>query len=81
LRVFTPLQAAEYAEVEASIEKTLNDLRSRHLRVHSETVLGYPTEKIIEYAESQLPDLIVMGAKGHDLLGGLPGSVVMNVVC
>jgi nucleotide-binding universal stress UspA family protein len=80
LRVFTPLQGAEYAEVEASVEKTRNYLRSHHLHAHSETSLGYPAEKIIEFAEAHPPDLIVMGAKGHGLLGGLPGSVVTNVV-
>jgi nucleotide-binding universal stress UspA family protein len=81
LRVFTPLDAAEYANVEDAIEQTKNLLKSRHLHYHTETRLGYPTEKIIEYANQHHPDLIVMGAKGTGAnLGLLLGSVAMNIV-
>jgi nucleotide-binding universal stress UspA family protein len=80
LRVFTPLEGAEYATVEAEAEKTKNLLKSRHFHFHSELVLGYPSDKIIEYAGEHNPDLIVMGAKGAGLLGGLLGSVAANVV-
>ena len=80
LRVFTPLEGAEYAAVEAEAEKTKNLLKSRHLHFHSELVLGYPSDKIIEYAGEHNPDLIVMGAKGAGLLDGLLGSVAANVV-
>jgi nucleotide-binding universal stress UspA family protein len=80
LRVFTPLEGAEYATVEAEAEKAKNQLKSRHLHFHSELVLGYPSDKIIEYAGEHNPDLIVMGAKGAGLLNGLLGSVAANVV-
>jgi nucleotide-binding universal stress UspA family protein len=81
LRVFTPLEAAEYADVEESLAHTKNLLKSRHLHYRSETRLGYPTEKIIEFAHEQHPDLIVMGAKGTGAnLGLLLGSVAMNIV-
>ncbi len=80
LRVFTPLEGAEFAAVEAEAEKTNNLLKSRHLHFHSELVLGYPPEKIIEYASQHHPDLIVMGAKGAGVLDGLLGSVAANVV-
>lgn len=80
LRVFTPIEGAEYATVEAEAEKTKNLLKSRHLHFHSELMLGYPSEKIIEYAGEHNPDLIVMGAKGAGLLDGLLGSVAANVV-
>lgn len=81
LRVFTPLEAAEYGEVEESIVHTKNLLKSRHLRTHSEICLGYPTEKIIEYAGEHHPDLIVMGARGTGAnLGLMLGSVAMNIV-
>lgn len=80
LRVFTPIEGAEYASVEAEAEKEKNLLKSRHLHFHMEMILGYPSEKIIEYANGHNPDLIVMGAKGTNLLGGLLGSVVANVV-
>ena len=81
LRVFTPLEAAEFTEVEESIAHTKNLLKSRHLHVHTEIKLGYPTEKIIEYANEHHPDLIVMGAKGTGAnLGLVLGSVAMNIV-
>jgi nucleotide-binding universal stress UspA family protein len=80
LRVFTPIEGAEYSTVEAEAEKTKNLLKSRHLHFRSELVLGYPSDKIIEYAGEHNPDLIVMGAKGAGLLGGLLGSVAANVV-
>jgi nucleotide-binding universal stress UspA family protein len=80
LRVFTPLEGAEYAAVEAEAEKEKNLLKSRHLHFRSELVLGYPSEKIGEYAAEHNPDLIVMGAKGAGLLDGLLGSVAANVV-
>lgn len=81
LRVFTPLEAAEYVDVEKSLEHAKNLARSRHLHVRAETRLGYPTEKIIEYASEHHPDLIVMGARGTGAnLGLLLGSVAMNVV-
>ena len=80
LRVFTPIEGAEYATVEVEAEKTKNLLKSRHLRFRSELVLGYPSDKIIEYAGEHNPNLIVMGAKGAGLLDGLLGSVAANVV-
>jgi nucleotide-binding universal stress UspA family protein len=80
LRVFTPLEGAEYASVEAEAEKEKNLLKSRHLHFRMEMILGYPSEKIIEYANEHNPDLIVMGAKGAGLLDGLLGSVAANVV-
>jgi nucleotide-binding universal stress UspA family protein len=81
LRVFTPLDAAEYASIEVALEHTRNLLKSRHLRVRTEARLGYPTGKIIEYANEHHPDLIVMGARGTGAnLGLLLGSVAMNVI-
>ena len=80
LRVFTPVQGAEYATVAESVTRTMNFLRSRHLRSHSEVALGYPAEKIIEFANISHPDLIVMGAKGSGLFAGMLGSVAMSIV-
>lgn len=80
LRVFTPLEGSEYSIVEAEAEKTKNLLKSRHFHFRSEMLLGYPSEKIIEYAREHTPDLIVMGAKGAGILDGLLGSVAANVV-
>ncbi len=81
LRVFTPLEAADYADVEESLAHTKKLLQSRHLHVRTTFQLGYPTEKIIDYASEHHPDLIVMGARGTGAnLGLVLGSVAMNVV-
>lgn len=81
LRVFTPIEAAEYSQVAESIQKTTNFLRGRHLRAHTEVMLGYPVEKIVEYASDHHPDLIVVGAKGAGAtLGGYIGSTAMSIV-
>jgi nucleotide-binding universal stress UspA family protein len=81
LRVFTPVQATEMAVVEGALEKTKNLLRSRHLRVHPELVLGYPAQKIIDYAEEHHPDLVVVGAKGlRSVPDVLLGGVAMHIV-
>ena len=44
-------------------------------------MLGYPAEKLIEYAEQHRPDLIVVGAQGlRATLGILLGGVAQQVV-
>jgi nucleotide-binding universal stress UspA family protein len=51
------------------------------LNVESELVLGYPAEKLVEYSEQHLLDLIVVGAKGlRATLGILLGGVAQQVV-
>jgi nucleotide-binding universal stress UspA family protein len=81
LRVFTPVQATEMPKLEEALAKTANLLKSRHLHVRREMVLGYPAQRIIEYAETSQPDLIVVGAKG---LRAVPeillGGVAMHIV-
>ena len=81
LRVITPLQAAEHIAFENSLEATRSALSKKGLDAQSELLLGYPAEKIIEYAESLCPDLIVLGAKGlRSTLGILLGGVAQQVV-
>jgi nucleotide-binding universal stress UspA family protein len=80
LRVFTPLEGSEYARVEAEAEKTKNLLKSRHFHFQSKLIQGYPTEKLMKYAEENSPDLIVMGGKAAGTLGGLLGNVATDVV-
>lgn len=81
LRVFTPAQVSEYNQVQRSMERTTNLLKSRHFHFHTETRLGYPVEKIIKYAGETQPDLIVMGARGASgAVLSAPGSVAMSVV-
>ena len=80
LRVFTPLEGSEYGRVEADAEKTKNLLENRHLHFQSKLVLGYPTDKIIEYAQENDPDLVVLGSKPAGVLGRLLDNVATNIV-
>lgn len=81
IRVFSALQTAEYKAIEDGLERTKHLLMSRHLRVKTEMLMGYPSDKIIEYAEDTNPDLIVMGAKGQRATLGIPlGGVAMHIV-
>jgi len=81
LRVLTPLQAAEHSAIESALEITRKLLIKKGLSADAELLLGYPAEKIIEYAEENQPDLIVMGAKGlRSTLGILLGGVAQQVV-
>jgi len=81
LRVSMPTQTAELAMIEERLNHTRDLLKSRHLHVHAELLLGYPSEKILEYAEQHHPDIIVMGAKGlRSAIGLQLGGVAMHLV-
>jgi len=81
IRVFSALQTAEHKAIEDGLQRTKNLLMSRHLHVKTELLMGYPSDKIIEYAEETHPDLIVMGAKGQRATFGIPlGGVAMHIV-
>jgi nucleotide-binding universal stress UspA family protein len=79
--VFTPLQTSDHERLRKSLENAQACLYRRGLDVNTELVLGYPAEKIIEFAEQTKPDLIVLGAKGlRATLGILLGGVAQQVV-
>jgi nucleotide-binding universal stress UspA family protein len=81
LGVITPVQAAEHVKFDSVLERTTNSLISRSLDADGELLLGYPAEKVIEYADVHKPDLIVLGAKGlRSTLGILLGGVAQQVV-
>lgn len=80
IRVMTPLQAAEHVTFETALDETKRLLDVTGLEISSELILGYPAEKIIEYAEEYGPDLILLGAKGlRATLGILLGGVAQQV--
>ena len=81
LRIFMPAQTGELSMIEETLNHTRDILKSRHMHVHTELLLGYPSEKILEYAEQHHPDLIVMGARGLRSAVGLQlGGVAMHLV-
>ena len=80
LRVFTPLQTGEVSLIEETLHRTRDLLKSRHMHVHAELLLGYPSEKILEYAEEHHPDIVVMGARGlRSAIGLQLGGVAMHL--
>ena len=86
LVVFTPLMAGDQGPLRDSMEQAHAFLESKCFRVTSEMVLGYPAEKLMEYAELLQPDLILLGAKGLRsafgiLLGGVAQQIVEYACC
>jgi nucleotide-binding universal stress UspA family protein len=81
LRVFGSQQATEAFSLEAAVKESCTLLRDKGFQADSELLLGYPAEKIIEYADQHHPDLIVLGAKGlRATLGILLGGVAQQVI-
>ena len=81
LRVFGSQQATEAFQLEAALEETCSVFRAKGFQADPELLLGYPAEKIIEYADHHYPDLIVLGAKGlRATLGILLGGVAQQVI-
>lgn len=86
LRAFNSSQIPSISEFETSLERSKNQLSGRGFRVETELKLGSAAEMILEKAEAQKPDLIVLGAKGlrstmSILLGGVAQQVLEYAAC
>jgi nucleotide-binding universal stress UspA family protein len=80
-RAFTPTHSTDLILVEDALNQTCNRLRRKGLHAQPELLLGYPTEKLLKFAEEQMPNLIIIGAKGlRATLGILVGGVAQQVV-
>lgn len=66
----------------ASASETLDDTLCRLGAAHAQTVVitGRPKHEILQVAEREAADLIVIGAHGRHSLGGLLGSTTERVV-
>ena len=81
LRVFTPDQISGISDFERLLGQTKVRLLNKGITTETNLVLGEPAAKIIEIAETDSPDLIVLGAKGlRATLGILLGGVAQQVV-
>jgi nucleotide-binding universal stress UspA family protein len=81
LRVFGSQQATDVFPLETAVKETCTILRDKGFQADPELLLGYPAEKIIEYANQHYPDLIILGAKGlRATLGILLGGVAQQVI-
>ena len=80
-RAFAPTQSTDVMLLEDALNQTCNRLRKKGLHAKSELQLGPPTEKFLKYAEEQIPDLIIIGAKGlRATTGILVGGVAQQVI-
>jgi nucleotide-binding universal stress UspA family protein len=85
-RTFSPSQSKDVLTIEEALNETCNRLRKKGLHARPELELGFPTEKFLKYAEEQMPDLIIIGAKGlrsttDILVGGVAQQVVEYAPC
>ncbi len=86
LTVITPRQVDDHAYLHESLNNAERFLDNMCYQVTSELILGSPAEKIIEYADEENSDLIIVGAKGlratlRILLGGVAQQVVEYANC
>ncbi len=80
-RAFAPNQTTDVILMEEALNQTCIRLRQKGLHATPELQLGPPTERFLKYAEEQLPDLIIIGAKGlRSTTGILVGGVAQQVV-
>ena len=81
LSVIAPRRPYQRPALEAVLEQTHQTLQDTNLTVETELLQGHPASKIVEFAERQKPDLIVLGAKGlRATLGILLGGIAQQVV-
>lgn len=81
LAVLVPRDASNHAGLQQALADTKEILGDMRPTVKTELLTGYPAEQISEYAAVNIPDLIVLGAKGRRAtLGILLGGVVQQIV-
>lgn len=79
--VLIPRDSSNHAIMEAALEQAGQMFSTAGVSAQIEMILGNPAEKIIEFAETIKPDLIVAGAKGlRHTLGILLGGVAQQIV-
>jgi nucleotide-binding universal stress UspA family protein len=86
VRAFNSGQITMTPDFERSLERAKDQLSGSGFRVETELKLGSPAEVILGHAETQKPDLIVLGAKGLRatagiFLGGVAQQVVEYACC
>ena len=85
-RVSTLLGSAEVAayhreEGDNVLDPIKKFLDQHGLNYRCESVVGHPVEEILKAATTEKSDMIVMGTRGHGLIGrALMGSVAQRVV-
>jgi nucleotide-binding universal stress UspA family protein len=81
LSVLVPREATHYSSRKAVLEKAEAALKAQGLDVRYELLVGYPSEKLNNYASEAPPDLFLLGARGlRATLGILLGGVAQQLV-
>jgi nucleotide-binding universal stress UspA family protein len=85
-RAFAPNQSTNITLMEEALNRTCNQLKAKGFHAEPELQLGTPAEMFLNYAESQTPSLIIIGAKGLRattgiLVGGVAQQVVEYALC
>lgn len=78
----SPEVAAYHREEAAKVLDPIKKFLDKHgLKYRAVTVVGHPVEEILKAADKQNSHLIVMGTRGHGLIGrALMGSIAQRVV-
>jgi len=81
ISVLIPRNAQYHVVLEEVLDRTRDKLQKFSTnQIHTHLLTGYPAEQIVEFAEAQQPDLIVLGARGlRATLGILLGGVAQQV--
>jgi nucleotide-binding universal stress UspA family protein len=85
-RAFNSGQIPQIPEIERTLARTRTQLTSAGHKVETEMQLYSPAEGLLEHAQKQKPNLIVLGAKGlrstaSILLGGVAQQVMEYACC
>lgn len=67
-------------EAKELVQEIAERLRAEGLTVNGLAVEGNPAEAILRAVESEMPDLVVMGARGENLLAALFQTSVAEMV-
>jgi nucleotide-binding universal stress UspA family protein len=81
-----PLQARERENAQLFLDSTANRLKRLGYTVRTQVLIGTPAESILEQAQSQRADLILMGSRGRQgvlrlVLGSVSHAVLHSAPC
>jgi nucleotide-binding universal stress UspA family protein len=86
LGVLVPREASNHYVHNIPLLQAQKMLQESGFKVETKLILGYPAEVIMEYASTNQPDLIIIGARGMRstfgiLLGGVAQQIVEYACC
>lgn len=81
-----PLQGPTLDHMDEALESRVRQARAKGIKVTPHTLVGEPTEVIVNHAREVGADLIVIGARGlgaldHILVGSVAARIVRHAPC